>query len=299
MFDLDTFLMVANELSFSRAAVRLGISQPTVTRTIRRLEHLFSADLVERHSHGIQLTYAGEAVRQSAHLISQEMVDLSYLLDRINKRHIGTLKIGFFISLNSEYILPVLTRLFEHPELRISLMEAPLHRQISALRQKRIDVALIPMPLKAFDLSVNYEDLWKEHLSVVLPKEHGISVTNDISWEDLTGTQVILRTDGGDQWSADYVRALAQKAGHHLHSVEVSVSRESIVALVRAGLGAGVMSEFSAASFNTGDLSVLPLSGPFSEIQIVAAWLPENANPMVRLLLEEITQIMPARHTKP
>src|SRR5262249_25510146 len=92
-----------------------------------------------------------------------------------------------------------------------------------------------------------------------------------------------------DHSIADYISDLAATAGARPQITEFFTSRESIVGLVRAGVGVAVLPESSVLSLNTAELTCIAMAGPGTAMDIVAAWLPENANPALRLFLEEIT----------
>jgi DNA-binding transcriptional LysR family regulator len=109
--DLLNFRVVAETQNLRQASEQLGISQPSITRLIKRLEKLFDAHLIERKSHGIHLTEIGCLVAQHAHVIKQDLHRLSHEIQSIQTGDKGHLNIGFFASLTTDAIETATNRL--------------------------------------------------------------------------------------------------------------------------------------------------------------------------------------------
>src|SRR5690348_210596 len=97
--DLRHYGVLAEELHFQRAAARLGISQPSLTRRIRRLEQGLGVYLVERHSSRLRLTAAGEILAERAARFSWELARLKADIADAGRGVTGQLAVGFFTSL--------------------------------------------------------------------------------------------------------------------------------------------------------------------------------------------------------
>jgi DNA-binding transcriptional LysR family regulator len=106
--DLTRYGVLAEELHFRRAAARLGISQPGLTRRIRRLEREFGVYLVERHANRLRLTAAGEILAERATRFTRDFARLKADIADAGQGIIGQLAVGFFTSLSSAIFLQVL-----------------------------------------------------------------------------------------------------------------------------------------------------------------------------------------------
>ena len=285
--DLIRYGVLAEELHFRRAAARLGISQPGLTRRIRRLERDFGVYLLERHSSRLRLTTAGKLLADRAARLALEYARLKADIAEARDGIIGQLAVGFFTSLSSAIFLQVLRSFGSTGSLKLELREGTVRQQLIALRQQEIDLAIAVGPIQ--DPSINTESLWSERLIVVVPSDHPLAGAGTLSWPDIASERLILRASEQDHWITDYVRDLAAAAGCRPHLTEFLTTRENMVGLVRAGFGTALLPESSILSLNMDRLAWITMSGAGTEMEIVAAWLPENANPVLRRFLEQIT----------
>jgi len=283
----NEFEVLAAELNFRRAAARLGISQPSLTRRIQRLEREVGAYLFERYKREIRLTAAGRLFRERTSLLSREFIQLKADIARVKEGVWGRLSIGFFTSLSSDIWLGVLHEFHQFSDFTMELEEASPSQQIQAVRQFRIDLALTVGPV--VDIDLNSESLWVEQLVAVLPADHELGAKDALGWPDFTAERLVLRAPNHDHWVAAYISGLAASEGHTLDIAEYAVTLENMVGLVRAGFGITLLPESSLLSLNTEGLLTRPMVGPAAEMQIVGVWLPENANPALRRFLETVT----------
>jgi DNA-binding transcriptional LysR family regulator len=199
----------------------------------------------------------------------------------------GRLAVGFFTSLSSDVFRQVLSGFSNIEGVRLDLREGTACQQLTGLHQHRIDLAITVGPIA--DPAFNTESLWSEHLMVVTPTDHPLSTETTLSWSGLGTERLILRASEQDHSIADYVSGLAAAAGCRPQFTEYLTTRENMVGLVRAGFGIALLPESSLLSLNTDRLACIPMTGPGTEMDIVGAWLPENANPVLRRFLEAVT----------
>ncbi len=291
------FEVLAEELNFHRAAARLGISQPSLTRRIRRLEYQVGTYLFERHQTGIRLTAAGELFQERAPWLARELAQLKADLARAKEGVRGRLAVSFFTSLSSAVCRRVLQEFRQLSDLELELREATPRQQIQAIRHFHIDLALTVGPVE--DVDLNSEPLWTEQLVAVLPADHALSARATLGWTDLTAERILLRAPNHDHWVASHVARLAASEGCVLDIAEYSATRENMVGLVRAGFGVTLFSESSLLSLNTQGLTTRLMTGPATELEIVGVWLPENANPALRRFLQEINRAVRENPERP
>lgn len=296
--DLTHFAVLAEELNFRRAAQRLDVRQPTLTRRIRRLEQELGVYLLERHARRINLTRAGEIFAERSQHLIDEQAKLTSEIAQAATGSFGELSIGFYTSLASEILMPVLREFSRTPDVRINLFEKTPRHQVRDLRDGSIDLALVVGGMPDEDL--NAEGLWIERLVLALPPEYRLCAASVIGWSDLVNENLISRSLDYDRSASLFIEdRAAQFGGFRPHMRKFAVTRENIVTLVRAGFGIAVLPESSARGLNMTDVHCRPIGGPGSTIEITGAWLPGNANPVLRRFLERITQVAAAHGLSP
>jgi DNA-binding transcriptional LysR family regulator len=284
--DWTEFEVLAVELNFRRAAARLGISQPSLTRRIKRLEREVGTFLFERYPNGVRLTAAGELLKIRAPWFTREFGQLMADLAGAKEGIRGRLAVSFFTSLSSEVCNRVLREFRQLSDFELELCEATPRQQIQDVRQHRTDLALTVGPVD--DVDLNGEQLWTEQLVAVLPPDHPFSERKALAWSDLAHERLIIRAPNHDHWIASHIASLASRAGTSLTITEYSATRENIVGLVRAGFGITLLAESSLLSLNTQGLKTCRMAGPATELEICGVWLPDNANPALRRFIVQI-----------
>jgi DNA-binding transcriptional LysR family regulator len=183
---LKQLLVLAEELNFHRAAERLHMSQPALSRPIRNLELEVGATLVERTTRAVELTDAGrELVERSRPL----MEDLSNVVEDAQRRagvRRTLLRVGFKAGATGRVMTPVL-KAFErqHPEVEVVVRRLGWADQEPALLERRVDVAFL-VPTEALDDRLSARELLRENRVVGLPLGHRLAAREEISISELS-----------------------------------------------------------------------------------------------------------------
>ncbi len=185
------FLAVAEERNFTRAAERLHMAQPPLTRQVQALEEDIGAALFVRSTKGVSLTEAGQA-------LLAEAPNLLALAQRAKERALlasegqsGRLDIGIFGSGVLDVIPRILARFHaDRPEVRIVLHNLTKHEQVQALRERRISVGFNRLVPAEDDLVV--EEVLRESMTVALPAQHPLATRDAVSIPDLSEQPLIL-----------------------------------------------------------------------------------------------------------
>ena len=168
---LKYFIAVAEELNIGRAALRLHISQPPLTRQIQQMEEELGVALFIRTPRGVELTQAGEMFLEEARNIRALIERAIERTKRAGEGKLGRMDIGIFGS-GILGAIPKLLHLFRdtHPDVEVVLHTMTKEEQIEALRQKRISVAfnrmLLPLP------DITSELILREPLFLAIRQEH-------------------------------------------------------------------------------------------------------------------------------
>ncbi|WP_420338515.1 LysR family transcriptional regulator [Roseibium sp.] len=240
--------------SVSEAARALGISQPAVSKGIAQLEKRFGLDLLIRGARPLGLTEEGQALAafaRQADLLQDKA--LRHLQD-VRRDKIGTVRLGSFGSSASFHILPRLLGAFgrKFPGVDVEILEFPDADLETVLRNGGVDAAILADPHKA-DLDIL--PLVSDELVALVRDDHPLAVRSTVRAEDLCQDPFIL-TKGG---SAPLVEKWFAAAGQTPKVAHTILQVNSILALVKAGLGVSIIAKLALPSEPVG-VKVLPLT---------------------------------------
>jgi DNA-binding transcriptional LysR family regulator len=252
---LRYFVAVAEELHFGRAAERLHITQPSLSRGIRDLERMLGIDLFTRTKRTVRLTDAGRA-----------------LLAEAPRALAGVLRLGFLPSATIE-LVPALVRASRaaFPGVRLRLLEMLDDPQLEALHERRLDLGLLRTRHPSDELA--FEPLHRERLCVVVARDHRLAGRRRVRYADLLDEALILWPRPGAPDTFDAVIEACRSAGFSPKVIQEATSAYTIIGLVAAGVGVSVL----AGSYNArsgGDVAFVPISG--SETVLYIAWRPNE-----------------------
>ncbi len=189
------FMSVAENLSFSKAANDLNISQPAVTRHIKELEERYKTNLLERRGNKIYLTEAGVKVYNSFKEIAQRYRSLDFEIGQMHNAFSGEFKIGASSTI-SQYIIPKVIASFHkrYPKIQIYLMNGNSFEMERLLLDNQVDIALVEN--HSSQAGIRYRDFLDDELIVVTGKNSVYSKRTTIGKEDLLKLPIVLREQG-------------------------------------------------------------------------------------------------------
>lgn len=292
MFDLSQlrcFTTLAAELNFRRAAERLHMTQPPLSRQIQLLEHQLGASLFTRSTRSVALTAAGRAffVEAQALLDQAHRAAQSARLAAIGES--GSLNISFVASAVYD-LLPhaVSCARRERPGVEIALLEMSTFEQVQALRARRVDLAIVRAPLQQPGL--NSECLLREPFVLAVPAEHPLAHARQPKVQMLHEQPFILYAHTAWQPFNELHTGLFRASGIQPQFVQSLGSTLAILSLVNAGMGlALVPRSASAIRFEQVRFRDLALpAGICGELHL--AWRDDNDNPALPAVLEAVRQ---------
>ena len=283
---LKYFLVLAEELHFSRAAQRLAISQPPLSVAIRQLEEELGAQLFERTSKEVRLTAAGKHLRGQAQEIMEQALRVKQDMRAIAEGMQGSLRLGFVGSAIYRGLPEALEGFrARHPRVRIDMLELNSAEQIAALQQERLDLGLLHATRPAPGLQS--QTLVSEPFMACLPAGHALAGLRTLKVRQLAGERMVLFSR---QVSPDYhqqIWQICQSEGFtpelH-HEVRHWLSVLSMVSL-RQGVSL-VPSCLQRVGFP--GLAFVPIQGRHPQSQMQAMWHPGHVQPLVQSLLADL-----------
>jgi DNA-binding transcriptional LysR family regulator len=234
---LRYFVAVANERNFSRAADRLHIAQPPLSRQIQQLEGEVGADLIDRSSRPLRLTDPGRLFYEQAVQVLSRVEEMRTMMKRALKIEKRQFVIGFVGSVLYGH-LPELVREFRRaaPEVELHLVELVTLEQIGALKEGRIDVGFGRVRFE--DDEVRRIILREEPLMAALPIDHPLEKqTGSVSLEQLAEERLILYPRAPRPGYADQVIALFHDRGLEPRVAHEARELQTAVGLVAAEEG--------------------------------------------------------------
>jgi DNA-binding transcriptional LysR family regulator len=236
---LRYFVALAEELSFTRAARRVHISQPPFSMQIGQLEQEIGVSLLTRTSRHVELTPAGRAFLHDARAIL-ERVDAA----GSRARAIGTGRAGRIeIGLSGSHFLGPLPRMISvymqrYPDVSVVLHELKPAAQIEQLRSRRIDLSVSRTPVNDGQMSSTL--LWDDPLLVALPQNHALGRRRRLGLRDLRNERfVMLRLDSSAY--AQHMVDCCVQAGFSPQIVQTVSEVPAVASLVAAGIGIGLI----------------------------------------------------------
>ncbi len=231
---------VAEELHFGRAADKLLVAQPSLSRQVRDLERDLGVELFQRTSRRVQLTAAGAAFVEAARraLSAAESSRTAALDAAAGKR--GAVTLGFVASAAIQ-ILPGLVRRHHdmHPQVRLTLREMTTEEQLAALLDEAIDIGL------SRDLEeqhgIQLSTLFREPLLAVVPAAHPLRQRRSVSLADLAGSTFVTLPRDRVPRAWDRLVVLAHASGLRLRLAQEANQFATLLALVAANLGVAVV----------------------------------------------------------
>jgi DNA-binding transcriptional LysR family regulator len=284
---LRCFTTVATELNFRRAAERLNMTQPPLSRQIQLLEHHLGVALFTRSTRSVALTAAGRAFFIEAQTLLEHAHQAAIAARRFAEGDIGSVTISFVGSAVYEFLPKVIAEArLKQPHVKISLTEMNTYSQHEALRARRIDLGIVRAPL----LQPGYETecLVREPFVLAVPSSHPLATSETVSVQDLDAQPFLMYSHSAYPPFNELLTGTLRSAQVTPEYVQWLGSSLTILALVNAGLGLALVPRcaanvvFKDVVFRDIDLG----DGVQSELHLV--WRSDNDNPACRMLLEAI-----------
>lgn len=239
----SVFISVAENLSFSKAANDLHISQPAITRHIKELEERYKTTLFERKGNKIYLTTAGEKVYQAFKKISQQYRNLDFEIGQLHHNFSGEFKLGASSTI-SQYVIPKIIASFHkrYPQIQIYLLNGNSFEMENLLLDNKIDLALVEN--QSIQSGVQYTNFLDDELIIVTGKNSVYAKHDTISLQDLTQIPIVLREQGSG--TLEVIQHTLKKQNIHFEQLNTLIhlgSTESIKNFLQDFDGLAIVSE--------------------------------------------------------
>jgi len=281
LISLHYALLVQEHGSFRLAAKVLGVRPSVISRRVRGLEDEIGVSMFSRTSKGVEPTIAGKRIFQCGRAIMSDIDMLKRTAALAGTGEEGRLRFGIVASIAHGFSRHLLASFVQaHPDVGLEVVEGSPRENIASIRALRLDFMLaVGMPLSP---GCEVEALWNERVVVALPEAHPLASARQIVWEQLEQERFIVsRVDPGPEIEDYIIRGLAD-LGRHPNVKQISVQRETLLALVGLGQGLSLVGE-AEAGVTYPSVVFRPLD--HEEIPFSIIWSAQNDNPAFRRFL--------------
>ncbi|HZU09278.1 MAG TPA: LysR family transcriptional regulator [Pseudacidobacterium sp.] len=229
---------IAETGSFSRAAERCHVAQPSLSQQVSKLEDELGARLFDRLGRRVRLTDTGRAFLPRARAILQEVEAARFEVDDVRNDSKGSITVGVIPTIAPYFMPPrVATFARKFPEATLRIVEETTPILVEGVRDLSLDMAILSLPLRHREFEIT--PLLKEPLYAVLPCEHALAKRREISLKDLRAEPFVLLRDS--HCFHDVAVAACQRARVSPHVVFESGQFTSLLGMVSAGVGVSIV----------------------------------------------------------
>ena len=268
---LRYFIAVAEEENVSRAAMKLHVSQPGISRQIRDLEEEIGFDLFERTAKSIKLTTAGKIFLKEARAILQRTED-AVQNARAAVGGSGELHVGYAPSLTARF-LPQTLRAFQEalPKVRVKLHDSSTEEMSEGLRTGKLQISFTVRVTQGAWRDFNFAELSRDRFCVAVAPKHRLASKRSVKLEDIAREPLVIysRKDYPEAYKSIVTLFSKLKVKPRIAEEHDSVS--SLIAAVEAGTGISIATGQLACTAGW-RLKLIPFSPPLDPLIIGAAW---------------------------
>ncbi|WP_279101879.1 LysR substrate-binding domain-containing protein [Gordonia bronchialis] len=284
---LSCFIAVAEELHFGRAAERLHMTQPPLSRQIQQLEHELGVQLIERSSRAVSLTAAGAAFLPDARRIVALAESAALTVARVPAGDLGTVTVGF-TGASARAVLPRLMQRAREilPDVRLVLREMVTSAQIDGLAGGDLDLGIVRPPISRPGIATR--PLHHERLVAAVPADHDLADVEHLAIEDFDGQPVIMYSPTEARYFNELLISTFTAVGASPRYVQFVTQVHTMLVLVHSGLGLALVPESAMTMHPDGVVFKEVTAIRDRPVQMNVAWRADNTNPALHRLMNDV-----------
>lgn len=286
---LRYFIVTAEELHFTRAAQRIGIAQPPLTFQIKALESELGVRLFDRLPGNVRLTGPGEVFLEEARAILDRVAKATLRCQLSAKGVIGRIGVGFTES--ASFCSEVTSALHRYrdlyPQVEVSLEESRSVQLVQSLRQGRIDVAFVRLPI-GMDRDVQFKLISTESMVVAVPKTHRLANRKTLRLKELKEELFVLYPRATRFGLSDMIVNACEALGFSPKVVQHAPQISSTINLVASSLGITIVPSCMRSS-RSDEVCYIPLKGSDLIASLGIAYRSSRLDPAIQNLISLAT----------
>ncbi|MEU8693286.1 LysR family transcriptional regulator [Streptomyces sp. NPDC048665] len=278
---LRSFLAVAEEGSLTRAAERVFVSQPALTKQIRQLENQLGMRLFDRSHTGMALTDAGHELAGRTPQLLTAWDDAVRATRATGRQSTRVLRVGFVASAANEATQDVVAEFARRrPGWRAELRQASWSNPSAGLTDGEVDAALLRLPFPGQD-ALRVEVLFREARWVALPSGHPLAGRTEVDFRELWDEPFVAAPEQTGAWR-DHWLAADEREGRPVRIGAVTEQPDDWLSAIASGYGIALAPESAARFYARPGVVYRPVTG-VSPTRVAVAWAPaDDRNPVVR-----------------
>jgi DNA-binding transcriptional LysR family regulator len=286
---LRSFVAVAEELHFGRAAERLHLAQSPLSRQIRELERELGAQLFERSTRMVVLTNAGEVLLKEARETLAQLDRARWMVQQAERGEVGRLQVGFVASAAYD-IVPDLFAAYRarYPSVEIVPHHTSVSEQIERLQARRLHVGIVREPAAGPPLI--FERLREDAVVVALPRAHRLVSSERVPLDALAHEPFVFLQRKPWPGYYDLLISACQRAGYSPRIVYETPDLVTLIGLVATGVGVA-FAPASAHELTSGVVVARPIAGCRLGVGYLLARHPDETTPPLQCFLELVREI--------
>lgn len=272
--ELECFVAVAEELSFTRAARRLRLSQPPLSRHIQSLESRLGTKLFLRAPRSVALTAAGRAFLADTKGTLAQLQRAGDSAKRAASGETSRLALGFVSAVLNPKLMGVFQRYrARHPAVQLSLQDSPPAEQLSAIAEGRLDGGFVGSTPGNPSSGLVFIPWSTEPLMLFLPPGHRLTNSRKVKLADLARESFVTVARESAPCYAKQIQCMCAEAGFRPKVVQEAARGQAVAVMVAAGAGVSIMP--ASLARNTGDsLVAVPLADKSATVTYVFVHRP-------------------------
>jgi DNA-binding transcriptional LysR family regulator len=287
---LRYFQAIAEELSFSRAARRLNVVQPALSRALKELEEELSVELLARTRRSVQLTTAGRVLLDETALMFERMEQTIRRVRRAAAGQEGELRLGYIGPPTQLFLSRVLEEYARRcPQVTVHLEERTPERVWEMVAKGRLHIGLTRPVLAHSSLQMQTLLLRDEHLCVAVPKGHEWSKRKSVPWQQLAGQPLIVLARREGAGLHDEILGGCRQAGFTPRLVHTPSLIGTVLQYVEAGAGLGIVPQSLGETAPECRWVQVPLT-PTLSVPLVMVWKSEGDEPAAEAFRNLVTE---------
>jgi DNA-binding transcriptional LysR family regulator len=269
---LRYFIAVAEEENVSRAALKLHVSQPALSRQIRDLENELGFLLLERRAKSVHLTEAGRVFLIEGRAVLQRAEDAVNAARAIATGGRGELHVGYAPSLTAR-ILPQTLRAFqaESPKVRVRLHDLSTEEMLAGLRENRLQIAMGARPTPAMLRGFHFEELARDSICLAVAPKHPLARQRTVTLAEAAREPIVAYSRKDYPEAHELLKAVFAAIKSKPRITEEHDSVSSLIAAVEAGVGVAVVPQSLTCTAGP-RLKLIPLLPAPQPLVVGAAW---------------------------
>ncbi|MEN0046854.1 MAG: LysR family transcriptional regulator [Bacteroidota bacterium] len=283
---LQSFKVLAEELHFHKAAEKLYLSQPGLSKQIKQLEEQLEVKLFDRNKRSVKLTPSGHYLKTQMIFLDSFLQRTFHHLKNIELGVEGEIRIGFVGSAMQNVIPELIKKCNQsYPKIQFVLDEMSNQAQIVALQNYAIDLAFVRVNEVPSDLAL--KPIFEDHFSLVLPQSHQINTQNFKGIHQLKEESFILFSSDYSSTYYQNIMSIFEDANFEPKVSHKSIHANSIFRLVESGLGIAIVPHSLTLGMSTAiDIQVVELKNILQRAVLFIAWKKEMHHPVLNKILE-------------